>query len=101
MNNKKSVSLFKALGDSTRLRIIDCIFDEAKSVNKISLETNISQSAISHQLKILRDVDIVRFEKRGKERNYYISDNHIKMIIDQVYEHVDECRWLNEKRIYT
>ena len=92
MDNKRSVGLFKALGDSTRLRIIDCIFNEAKTVNRISLETKISQSAISHQLKILRDVDIVRFDQKGKERNYYISDNHIKMIINQVYEHVDECR---------
>ncbi len=92
MDDKRSVLLFKALGDGTRLRIIDCIFDEPKTVNSISLETNISQSAISHQLKILRDVDIVRFNQNGKERNYYISDDHIKMIINQVYKHVDECR---------
>lgn len=91
MVDSRSISLFKALGDGTRLRIINCLVKESKNVNKISEETQISQSAISHQLKILREVDIVRFIQNGKERLYYISDDHVKMIIEQVYQHVSDC----------
>lgn len=91
MVDSRSISLFKALGDGTRLRIINCLVKESKNVNKISEETQISQSAISHQLKILREVDIVRFIQNGKERLYYISDDHVKMIIQQVYQHVSDC----------
>ncbi len=92
INKDKSVSIFKALGDETRLAIIDSIFNESKNVNCICKDTGISQSAVSHQLKILRDADIVRFNQIGKERLYYISDSHVKMIIDQVSKHINDCR---------
>ena len=89
--NEKSVALFRALGDTTRMKIITSIYDQEKSVSAISKDIDVSQSAISHQLKLLRDVDIVRYKQNGKERFYYISDDHIKTIIDQVFKHTEDC----------
>ena len=88
---ENSVAIFKALGDLTRLKIIDSIFDSEKSVNMIAKDINLSQSAISHQLKFLRDVDIVRFRQNGKERLYYLSDDHVRTMIDQVFKHNEDC----------
>ena len=88
---ESSMAIFKALGDLTRLKIIDAIFDQEKSVNMIAKDINLSQSAISHQLKFLRDVDIVRFKQNGKERLYYLSDDHVRTIIDQVFKHTEDC----------
>lgn len=88
---EKSMEIFKALGDLTRLKIISSIFDEEKSVNMISKDINLSQSAISHQLRLLREVDIVRYKQNGKERLYYLSDEHVKTIIDQVFRHTEDC----------
>lgn len=89
--NEKSVAIFKALGDATRMKIINSIYEQEKSVIAISKDIDISQSAISHQLKLLRDVDIVRYNQIGKERFYYISDDHVKTIIDQVFKHTEDC----------
>ena len=93
------MAIFKALGDKTRIKIIESIFDDEKSVSSISKDTDVSQSAISHQLKLLREVDIVRFHQVGKERYYYISDDHIKTIIDQVFKHTEDCGDEDEKKI--
>jgi ArsR family transcriptional regulator len=57
----------------------------------ISRDINLSQSAISHQLRLLREVDIVRYKQNGKERLYYLSDDHVKTIIDQVFRHTEDC----------
>lgn len=84
---EKSVNIFKALGDLTRLRIVESIFDGGKSVGDIAKQLNMTQSAISHQLKTLKDNDIVKGERKGKEVHYYLSDEHIKEIIAQVFYH--------------
>lgn len=89
---ERSVSLFKALGDLTRLRIVEAIFFEGKPVNAIATELGMTQSAISHQLKTLKDNDIVRNTRRGKEVYYYLSDDHVKEIITQVFNHTSHCR---------
>lgn len=84
---KKSVNIFKALGDLTRLRIVVAIFEEGKAVGEIANELGMTQSAISHQLKNLRDNNIVKNVRKGKEVHYYLSDDHIKEIITQVFIH--------------
>lgn len=84
---ERSVYIFKALGDKTRLRIVDSIYEQAKSVNTIANELQMSQSAISHQLKLLKTYDIVKSLRKGKEVYYSLSDSHVKEIIDQVYTH--------------
>lgn len=88
MNNiDGSVNIFKALADQTRLKIVVSVFDSEKSVSTISKELMISQSAVSHQLQILKLYDIVKCERRGKEVYYSLSDYHVKNIIEQVFNH--------------
>ena len=86
-NIEKSVNIFKALGDLTRLRIVVAIFDEGKSVGAIAEELEMTQSAISHQLKTLKDNQIVKSIRKGKEVHYYLSDDHVKEIVIQVFNH--------------
>lgn len=84
---EKSVNIFKSLGDMTRLRIVEAIIEEEKSVNSIANELQMSQSAISHQLKNLKNNDLVRSKRRGKEVYYRLSDEHVKVMISQVFDH--------------
>lgn len=84
---EKSVNIFKALGDNTRLKIVESIFDNGKSVTTIANELSMTQSAISHQLKVLKSNNIVKSERKGKEVYYILSDQHIKVMIEQVFNH--------------
>lgn len=86
-NIEKSVNIFKALGDLTRLRIVEAIFEEGKSVGDIAKELDMTQSAISHQLKTLKDNNIVKSVRKGKEVHYYLSDYHVKEMVAQVFDH--------------
>ena len=98
MNNIESgVNIFKALADQTRLKIVVSVFDEEKSVSSISKDLNISQSAVSHQLQILKLYTIVKSERRGKEVYYSLNDHHVKNIIDQVFNHASHTK--DEKTI--
>jgi len=84
---EKSVNIFKTLGDLTRLSIVEFIFEDGMSVGNIARGLNMTQSAISHQLKTLKDNDIVKSVRKGKEVHYYLSDEHIKEIVAQVFNH--------------
>lgn len=84
------VTDFKALGDEGRLKIILCLMQGKKSVGEISKETGFSQSATSHQLRILKDARILKVEKRGNLAYYFVADEHVKTIIDKSVEHL-EC----------
>ncbi len=81
---------FKIFGDQTRLRILDALLNKPLCVNEISEILNISQSAISHQLKNLRASNLVKTEKIGKNVYYRISDEHIKIILEYGLEHIGE-----------
>lgn len=81
---------YKIFGDETRLRILDVLLNGPKCVNEISEILEISQSAISHQLKNLRTSNLVKAEKVGKNVNYSISDDHIKIILKYGLEHIKE-----------
>lgn len=81
---------YKIFGDETRLRILDVLLNGSKCVNEISEILEISQSAISHQLKNLRTSNLVKAEKVGKNVNYSISDDHIKIILKYGLEHIKE-----------
>jgi len=88
MNNiEKCVNIFKTLGDLTRLKIVLTIIDDGKPVGEIAKELEMTHSAISHQLKTLKDNNIVRNVRKGKEIHYYLSDEHVKQIVTQVLEH--------------
>lgn len=81
---------FKIFGDATRLRILDVLLNGEKCVNEITDTLNISQSAISHQLKNLRTSNLVKTKKLGKVVKYSIADNHIKIILEYGLEHIME-----------
>lgn len=93
MNKKleNSIIIFKALADETRMKIIDTIIDEPKSVGEIVKNTKESQSCVSHQLKFLKEAKIVKNERRGKCIYYSLNDEHIKKIVTQTFLHACEC----------
>ena len=82
--------LFKIFSDPTRLKIINILLNEEKCVSDISNILNISQSAISHQLKILKTSKLVKYTKKGKEVYYSLFDNRVQKIFELVGEHINE-----------
>ena len=80
---------FKALGDVSRLKILLYLFSGKKSVNEISVAVGLSQSATSHQLRILKDANILTFEKDGNVNYYEIKDEHVKTVITTAVSHLD------------
>lgn len=82
---------FKVFGDPTRLRILFLLQEESElSVGEISEKIKMSQSAISQQLKVLRNNRLVRFRKDGKSALYRLSDDHIEKILSLGLEHYEE-----------
>ena len=82
--------LFKVFGDSTRIKILYALFESELCVGDISLLLNVSQSAVSHQLKILKDAKLVRFRREGKNIFYMLDDDHVRNIISMGIEHTAE-----------
>ena len=81
---------YKIFGDATRLRILDVLTNKPLCVNEISEALDISQSAISHQLKNLRASNLVKAEKLGKNVLYSIADDHIETQLKVGLEHISE-----------
>lgn len=81
---------FKMFGDSTRIRILWTLFDSELSVSEISDKLDMSQSAISHQLRTLKQARLVKARRDGKNTFYALDDDHVKRIIEQVLIHVGE-----------
>ncbi len=82
---------FKVFGDPTRLRILFFLsIEKESSVTNISESLNLTQSAVSQQLKLLRTARLVRFRKDGRSILYRLSDDHITKILDLGLEHYDE-----------
>ena len=81
---------YKVFGDATRLRVLDVLVNKPLCVNEISEILDISQSAISHQLKNLRASNLVKAEKVGKNEYYSIADDHIETILKVGLEHISE-----------
>lgn len=82
--------LFKIFGDSTRIRILDVLTRQELCVQDIADELSMTQSAISHQLRILKQADLVRARREGKAIFYSLADDHVAMIMNQGMEHVCE-----------
>ena len=82
--------LFKVFGDTTRIRILYSLFESELCVNAIAELLNMTQSAISHQLKVLKDAKLVDCRREGKTMIYYLDDDHVRTIIGQGYEHLTE-----------
>ena len=82
--------LFKNFSDSTRIRILYTLFDKELSVSEICELLNMNQSAISHQLRILKNAKLVKNRREGKTIYYSLDDDHVYNIISQGIEHVEE-----------
>ena len=82
--------LFKVFGDSTRIRILYALFESELCVNDIAQLLNLGQSAVSHQLKILKDAKLVRFRREGKIIFYALDDDHVRNMLSMGMEHVEE-----------
>ena len=82
--------LFKIFGDSTRIKILYALSESELCVNDIAQLLNLSQSSVSHQLRILKDSKLGRFRREGKIIFYALDDDHVRNIINMGMEHVEE-----------
>lgn len=82
--------LFKIFGDSTRIKILYVLFESEMCVCDIALLLNMTQSAISHQLRALKQSKLVKYRREGKTVFYSLADGHVRTIINQGMEHVAE-----------
>ena len=82
--------LFKVFGDSTRIRILYVLFEAEVCVCDLAEALNMTQSAISHQLRILKQNKLVKSRREGKSVFYSLADSHVRTIIDQGREHIEE-----------
>lgn len=82
--------LYKIFGDSTRIKILYVLFESEMCVYDIAQLLNMSMSAISHQLRILKQAQLVKFRRDGKTIFYSLADDHVRTILDQGMEHICE-----------
>jgi ArsR family transcriptional regulator len=82
--------LFKVFGDSTRIRILFVLFEAEVCVCDLAQALNMTQSAISHQLRILKQSKLVKSRREGKSVFYSLADSHVRTIIAQGLEHIEE-----------
>lgn len=82
--------LFKVFGDSTRIKILYALFESELCVSDIAQILNLNQSAVSHQLRILKDAKLVKFKRSGKSIFYSLDDDHVRTILSMGMDHVEE-----------
>ena len=82
--------LFKVFGDTTRAKILSCLEIRDLYVSEIADVLHMSISAVSHQLRVLRNAKLVKGIKEGKEVKYSLDDNHVMMIIECGMSHIKE-----------
>ena len=82
--------LFKVFGDTTRIRILYALFESEMCVYDIAEALNMTQSAISHQLKILKQSRLIKGRREGKHIFYSLADEHVRSIIAEGREHIEE-----------
>ena len=82
--------LFKVFGDTTRIKILWALAESDMCVCDIASLLNMTQSAISHQLRVLKQVRLVKFRKEGKVVYYSLDDSHVKQIFEQGLVHINE-----------
>ena len=82
--------LYKVFGDTTRIRILYALFESELCVNDMAQLLGLSQTAVSHQLRVLKNNKLVTFRKEGKIVFYSLSDDHVRSIIETGMEHIEE-----------
>ena len=83
--------LFKVFADSTRMKIICALKENELCVGEIAFITNTTQSAISHQLRVLKQAKLVKYRKEGKVVYYSLDDEHVNEIVMKGREHIEEA----------
>ena len=82
--------LFRVFGDSTRIKILYALHDDELCVQDIANAIQLSQSAVSHQLRVLKDSKLVRFRRDGKTIYYALDDDHVRSILSMGMDHIEE-----------
>ncbi len=82
--------LFRVFGDSTRIKILYALHDSELCVQDIANAVQLSQSAVSHQLRVLKDSKLVRFRREGKTVYYALDDDHVRSILSMGMDHIEE-----------
>ncbi|MBE6113858.1 MAG: helix-turn-helix transcriptional regulator [Erysipelotrichaceae bacterium] len=82
--------LYKNFGDFTRVKILYALTVQEMCVNDLATMLNMSQSSISHQLRVLKQARLIKYVKKGKNVIYSLADSHVKTLLDQAYEHIKE-----------
>jgi len=95
---KPLVDIFGALGDATRLRLLLALAAEPLCVCDLAEIAGVTQSAVSHQLRVLRALDLVTFERDGRRAVYRLADDHVASLLAQGREHAEERTGRREAR---
>lgn len=88
----KTSQLFKVLGDPTRLQILLLLSEEETNVGNIAKQLEMEQSAVSHQLKLLRLNHVIKSRKDGKSVHYSLDDQHVLDILTQTIQHISHSK---------
>ncbi|MCR5176015.1 MAG: metalloregulator ArsR/SmtB family transcription factor [Anaerovibrio sp.] len=86
--SQQLANIFKILGVPTRIKLLSLLISEEMCVCDIAEALNMEQSAISHQLRVLRDAHLVKFRREGKEVWYSLDDDHVVTLMSQGMEHI-------------
>lgn len=86
--NQRLAEIFKILGDPTRIKLLALLTSGEMRVSDIAEALSMGQSAISHQLRVLRNARLVKFRKEGKEAWYSLDDDHVVRLMRQGLDHV-------------
>jgi len=86
----RTTAIFSALADSTRFRILDALACEELCVCDLAEIAGVSQSGVSHQLRLLRDRGLVEYRREGQRAVYRLADEHVRTLIGVGLEHADE-----------
>ena len=87
---------FKVFGDSTRIRILQVLLEGEKNVGDLADALEMTQSAVSHQLRVLRQNDLVKYRKEGKVVFYSLDDEHVENVMQQGMAHLRHKRGYHE-----
>ena len=82
--------LFKSFGDATRVRILSLLLGQELCVGDIAEALMLTQSAVSHQLRILKQIHLIKYRRDGKNVLYSLADDHVRTILEMGLEHVQE-----------
>lgn len=87
---------FKIFGDGTRICILQILLEGERNVGELAEALEMSQSAVSHQLRVLRQNDLVKYRKEGKTVFYSLDDEHVRMVLEQGMTHIRHKRGYHE-----